>query len=231
MTNYQKYQLQWMVDNDYSLDDLMTLMENYRMDNDANWMTINSIFYHLTEEKGFDGKFWVDKETFKRSNMKFTDTKIKPKNIESKYYCYDLEFWATLPLVPAVKNKENLETFLINIAENKILNMRNKRFNTMRVCKVDFNFNRKIHFEAKIHGYYRLVFRINKRDDFMKIFNRAILGFEDDYDHKDGIGLYNFKVDTDRLITAKDFYGFEKDVVEIDKETAGKIIECEKEVK
>ncbi len=56
MTEYQKFQLQWMADHSYSLDDLINELEKCR--NMTTEESIRNLFYTWQNEIGFSGSIW-----------------------------------------------------------------------------------------------------------------------------------------------------------------------------
>lgn len=63
MTKYQKYQLKWMIDHDYSLDDLVdTLTElQYSDPEDIDQIStpVSDLFDQFVNEVGFDSEIWA----------------------------------------------------------------------------------------------------------------------------------------------------------------------------
>ena len=57
MTAYQKYQLQWMIDHDKSIDDLMYAMTAYQVDGCEG--TVAEIFDEWEFSSGFGGEIWA----------------------------------------------------------------------------------------------------------------------------------------------------------------------------
>lgn len=57
MTAYQKYQLQWMIDHDKSLDDLMSEMTKYQINGCEE--TVDEIFDQWEFNRGFGGEIWA----------------------------------------------------------------------------------------------------------------------------------------------------------------------------
>ena len=61
MTRYQKYQLQWMIDHDKSLDDLMNSMTEYQYSGCEVPVveTVVDIFSEWEFNSGFNGEIWA----------------------------------------------------------------------------------------------------------------------------------------------------------------------------
>lgn len=57
MTRYQKYQLQWMIDHDKSLDDLMNSMTEYQYSGCEG--PVVDIFSEWKFNSGFNGEIWA----------------------------------------------------------------------------------------------------------------------------------------------------------------------------
>ena len=57
MTEYQRYQLKWMLDHNISLDDLMTELTNHQMNGCEG--TVAEIFDEWEHEEGFGGELWA----------------------------------------------------------------------------------------------------------------------------------------------------------------------------
>lgn len=57
MTAYQKYQLQWMIDHDKSLDDLMNSLTEYQVNGCEG--TVAEIFDEWEFNSGFGGEIWA----------------------------------------------------------------------------------------------------------------------------------------------------------------------------
>lgn len=66
-TNYQNYQLQWMHDHAYSLEDLMMSLEKYRQNTFG--LTIPELFEEWKFNQGFDGEIWVCEDGFEDCEM------------------------------------------------------------------------------------------------------------------------------------------------------------------
>lgn len=57
MTAYQKYQLQWMINHDISLDDLIGELTNHQLNGCEG--TVSEIFDEWEHEEGFAGELWA----------------------------------------------------------------------------------------------------------------------------------------------------------------------------
>ncbi len=57
MTTYQKYQLQWMIDHGYSLDDLIG--EMLAMQTDGNDGDVADLYSEWEYSSGFGGEIWA----------------------------------------------------------------------------------------------------------------------------------------------------------------------------
>ena len=58
MTDYQKFQLQWMIDHSYSLDDLMKELDRCQMDWAEGKEPVSEIFKSWELDIGFGGSIW-----------------------------------------------------------------------------------------------------------------------------------------------------------------------------
>ena len=58
MTEYQKYQLQWMIDHDKLLDDLIDEIGKHREDCDPS-DDIKEVFWSWEHDVGFGGEIWA----------------------------------------------------------------------------------------------------------------------------------------------------------------------------
>ena len=63
MTAYQKYQLQWMIDHGYSLNDL--IIEMLEMQTDGNDGDVADLYYEWEYSRGFGGEIWACEEEWK----------------------------------------------------------------------------------------------------------------------------------------------------------------------
>lgn len=61
-TDYQNYQLQWMQDHAYSLEDLITSLEKYRKDTFG--LTLPELFHEWEQNQGFNGEIWACEDEF-----------------------------------------------------------------------------------------------------------------------------------------------------------------------
>lgn len=66
MTNYEKYQLQWMIDHNYSLNDLMKELNDVQYDElDDDGMTsapVTELFKNWESDVGFGSEIWACKD-------------------------------------------------------------------------------------------------------------------------------------------------------------------------
>ena len=66
MTDYQKYQLQWMIDHGYSLQDLMRELTEFQYDDpedsDRISTPISELFNEWESDRGFGSEIWVCEE-------------------------------------------------------------------------------------------------------------------------------------------------------------------------
>lgn len=66
MSNYEKYQLQWMINHDYSINRLIKELENmqYKDPEDKERMStpISQLFEEWEKDIGFDSEIWACKE-------------------------------------------------------------------------------------------------------------------------------------------------------------------------
>lgn len=56
MTNYEKFQLQWMIDHNYSLSDLIKELKNYQYDDPDD--SITELFKNWEQDRGFGSEIW-----------------------------------------------------------------------------------------------------------------------------------------------------------------------------
>lgn len=77
MTNYEKYQLQWMLDHDYSLSDLvqglMELQYDDPEDSDRISQPITELFKEWVADVGFAGTIWPCEAEWREGDAKSTD--------------------------------------------------------------------------------------------------------------------------------------------------------------
>lgn len=63
MKKYQKYQLKWMIDHDYSLDDLVDALTELQYsdpeDIDQISTPVSDLFDQFVNEVGFDSEIWA----------------------------------------------------------------------------------------------------------------------------------------------------------------------------
>ena len=69
MTDYQKYQLQWMIDHGYSLQDLMSELTSFQYDDpedsDRISTPISELFDEWVADSGFGSEIWACEEEWK----------------------------------------------------------------------------------------------------------------------------------------------------------------------
>lgn len=85
MTDYQKYQLQWMIDHGYSLQDLMRELTEFQYDDpedsDRISTPISELFNEWESDRGFGSEIWVCEEEWKNceeSNWQDGDIYLNP---------------------------------------------------------------------------------------------------------------------------------------------------------
>lgn len=61
-TDYQNYQLQWMQDHAYSLEDLIMSLEEYRKDTFG--LTLPELFHEREHNQGFNSEIWACENEF-----------------------------------------------------------------------------------------------------------------------------------------------------------------------
>lgn len=65
MSNYEKYKLQWMIDHDYSLSDLMQELTDYQYDDpdDGDMISapVTELFESWESDVGFGSEIWACK--------------------------------------------------------------------------------------------------------------------------------------------------------------------------
>ena len=63
MKKYQKYQLKWMIDHDYSLDDLVDALTELQYsdpeDSDQISTPVSDLFDQFVNDVGFDSEIWA----------------------------------------------------------------------------------------------------------------------------------------------------------------------------
>lgn len=63
MTDYQKYQLQWMIDHDHPIDELIAELTGYQFDSpqyvDDTSEPISEIYREWELDSGFRGELWA----------------------------------------------------------------------------------------------------------------------------------------------------------------------------
>lgn len=58
MTEYQKYQLRWMIDHNFSISDLIRALNEYRIDCDPS-DDLPEMFWQWEMDVGFGGEIWA----------------------------------------------------------------------------------------------------------------------------------------------------------------------------
>lgn len=66
MTNYQKYQLQWMIDHDHSIQELVRELDSAREDFHPQ-ESLMEVFDEWEMNTGFMGQIWVCEEEWEDS--------------------------------------------------------------------------------------------------------------------------------------------------------------------
>lgn len=83
MTNYQKYQLQWMIDHDYSLDDLMSELSGMQYedpeDSDRIATPIDELFDEWQTDIGFGSEIWACEEEWQECEGQIEDDADEPE--------------------------------------------------------------------------------------------------------------------------------------------------------
>ena len=64
MTPYQKYQLQWMIDHDKSLDDLIHELHEYEQECEEK-EPLPSLYHLWIQDSGFNGELFVSESEYK----------------------------------------------------------------------------------------------------------------------------------------------------------------------
>ena len=57
MTDYQKFQLQWMIDHNHSIDELIDELEKVELNKDPN-ETLQDVYDQWEIFQGFGGEIW-----------------------------------------------------------------------------------------------------------------------------------------------------------------------------
>lgn len=90
MTDYQKYQLQWMLDHNYSLEDLINRLQeiqeniNLNPSNESQLQTIKYIFSEF-ENTGFTGAaLWACEDEWKNNDKLVSDNGLTEQEIFEK---------------------------------------------------------------------------------------------------------------------------------------------------
>lgn len=68
MTDYQRYQLQWMIDHGYSLQDLMNGLDETQCDEPVS-TTITELFNEWKLDRGFGSELWACEDEWKDCEM------------------------------------------------------------------------------------------------------------------------------------------------------------------
>lgn len=76
MTNYQKYQLQWMMDHGYSVDDLIDELARCQDDWAENSDPVSDIYQVWLENIGFNGSIWACQAEWKDCEAKQDDIEL-----------------------------------------------------------------------------------------------------------------------------------------------------------
>ena len=58
MTPYQKYQMQWMIDHEKSIQDLILALDTHRLDCDPTDDLVE-VFWSWENDAGFNGELWA----------------------------------------------------------------------------------------------------------------------------------------------------------------------------
>lgn len=65
MTSYQKYKLQWLIDHNYSLDDLIQELEDYINQESSNIkINLSKVFEEWESDIGFNSEIYACEEEF-----------------------------------------------------------------------------------------------------------------------------------------------------------------------
>lgn len=91
MNEYEKYRLQWMLDHDYSLPDLLERLSDIAMNENLDEIQnprvmLNEAFERLEYEQGFDNEeIWLCKDEWENDLEVLKDFEMKVNNLERKY--------------------------------------------------------------------------------------------------------------------------------------------------
>lgn len=64
MSEYERYRLQWMLDHDHSLTELIRELNDYQNEADDMELTVQDVFNEWERDTGFGGELWVCEEEF-----------------------------------------------------------------------------------------------------------------------------------------------------------------------
>lgn len=64
MTDYQKYQLQWMIEHGYSLQDLIQELTACQKESEDSELTVEDIFLDWEFNCGFGGELWACEDEY-----------------------------------------------------------------------------------------------------------------------------------------------------------------------
>ena len=70
MTEYQKYQLQWMIDHDHSIDELIDELHTFQKDWADSDEPINDMYFIWERQIGFGGELWACQREWEDSGKK-----------------------------------------------------------------------------------------------------------------------------------------------------------------
>ncbi len=72
MTNYEKYQLQWMIDHDCTIEDLIILLARFQNSiGEYKKLSLDNLFSIWEQERGFDGMIWACKREWEDTEAKY----------------------------------------------------------------------------------------------------------------------------------------------------------------
>ena len=101
MTNYQKYQLHWMIDHDYSLDNLMSELTAIQYDDPDDKDRIATPVYELFDEwqadVGFGSEIWACEEEWEQCGGQIEDEPAAPDQDEKLSAVWDGIFTKVTP--------------------------------------------------------------------------------------------------------------------------------------
>ena len=97
MTNYEKFQLQWMIDHDHSLGELISALRDYQYDDpedsDRISTPVSELFNEWEQDVGFDGEIWpceneyyICDDPLVADNDEFTQDVISYLNLQDDAY-------------------------------------------------------------------------------------------------------------------------------------------------